>query len=211
MKLWYRILPIMLILVLPLTGCGESSGDDDLQNYLTEVAPLIEELSDITDDLFDIAEGAGPFGVAEPEIILANYKGKYEDLLLTFSVIEYPDDAVKLREYTIAIINLHIQMMDAILEYGDTLDPMYMDRAESYAEDMEELLPLASDEWDRLEDIAGEEGGVSIPQIFLWILGFGVAVVIAMFVLELTLGVGFGIIAGITVAIGAIVKKIKGS
>ena len=92
--------------MLSLTGCSESSKDTDLQNYLTQVELHMEELSNITDDLFDIAEGAGPFGVAEPEILLANYKGKYEDLLLTFSIIEYPDDAVKLREYTMAITNL---------------------------------------------------------------------------------------------------------
>ncbi|MBA7481793.1 hypothetical protein ES707_17270 [subsurface metagenome] len=210
MKPWHGILPIILILVLPLTGCGGSSEDDDLQNYLTQVTPLIEEISDISADLWDIAEEAGPFGVADPEKTLANYKEKYEDLLLRFDAIECPDDAVKLREYVIAIINLHIQMMDAALEYGDTLDTSHMDRAESYAVDAEELRLLASDEWDRLADVAGEEGGVSILSIFLGILGFGVAVIIAMFVLELTLGVGFGIIGGITVAIGAIVKKIKG-
>ena len=86
-----------------------------------------------------------------------------------------------------------------------------MDRAESYAADAEELRLLAADEWDRLTDIAEEEDGISILSIFLGILGFGVAVTIAMIVLELTIGTGIGIIAGITVAIGAIVKKIKGS
>jgi len=210
MKLWHGILSIMLILTLPLTGCGKSSEDTDLHNYLTQVTPLIEEISDITADLWDIAEEAGPFGVAEPEKTLANYKEKYEDLLLRLSAIECPDDAVKLREYTIAIINLHIQMIDAILEYSDTRDPKHMEKAESYAADIDEQRNLASDEWDRLSDMAGKENGISIVQIFLGLLALGVAVVIAMFVLELTLGVGFGIIAGICAAIGAIVEKIKG-
>lgn len=210
MKLWHGILLMMLTLTLPLTGCGEPSKDTDLQNYLTQVELHMEELGDISSDLANIAEGAGPFGLKNAPQVLATFSEKYGDLLSRFEAIEYPKDAVKLREYTIAIINLHIQMIDAILEYGDTLDTSHMDRAESYAVDVEELGLLAADEWDRLTDIAGEEDGISIFQIFLGILFFGVAAVIAIFVLELTLGVGFGIVAGITVAIGAIVKKIKG-
>ena len=209
MKLWHGILLMMLTLTLPLTGCGNSSEDTDLQNYLAQVSSIMEEASDMSSDF--INTDVGPFGMAEPEKFLANYKESYEDLLWRFSAIDCPDNAVKLREYTIAIINLNIQMMDAILEYADTLDTSHIDRAESYIVDAEELRLLAIDEWDKLADIAGEEDGVSILQIFLWILGFGVAVTIAMFVLELTLGVGFGIVAGITVAIGALVRKIKGS
>ncbi len=210
MKLWHGILLMLLFLTLPLTGCGEPSRDTDLQNYLTQVTPLIEEISDIAVDLWDIAEEAGPFGVAEPEKVIANYKEKYEDLLLRFSAIECPDNAVKLREYTIAIINSYIQIMDAVLDYSEEFDMSHIDRAESYVEDIEESGLLAADEWDRLTDITGEEDGISIFQIFLGLLFFGVAVTVAMIVLSLTLGAGYGIIGGITIAIGAIVKKIKG-
>lgn len=211
MKLWHGILLMMLILTLPLAGCGESSEDTDLQNYLMQVEPLIEEISDISSDFINMVEDAGPFGLNNIDQILATYSERFGDLLSRFEAIEYPKDAVKLREYTIDIISNFKQMVDELVAYAATLDTKHMDRAESYAADAEESHLLAIDEWDKLTDIAGEEDGISIFQIFLGILFFGVAAVIAMFVLELTLGVGFGIIAGITVAIGAIVKKIKGS
>ena len=157
-----------------------------------------------------MVEDAGPFGLSNASQKLATYSEKYDDLLSRFKAIECSKDALKLQEYTINIISYHKQIIDELVAYADTLNTKHIDRAESYAEDVEASRLLAVDEWDRLADMAGEGDGISIGQIFLGILAFGVAVSVALLILQLTIGTGFGILAGIIAGIGVVVEKIKG-
>ena len=210
MKLWHYTLIMVLTLTLLIVGCGQSSKDIDLQNYLTQVEPLIEEGSDMAVDLLRLAEDAGPFGLKNADQILATYSERYDDLLSRFEAIECPKDAVNLRKYTIQVISYIKQMVDEMSAYITTRDTNHIDKAESYATAADESILLAMDEWDKLSAMAGEGDGINVGQIFLGLLALGVAVSIALFVLQLTLGVGFGVLGGITVGIGAIVGKIKG-
>jgi len=208
MKLWYGIL--LVILTLSLTGCGGSSNSTDLQNYLSQLGPLVEEVADLSSDLDNLVEDVGPFGLTNLDQKLAPYSTKYAELQSRCEAIKCPEDAVKLRGYTMDLIYSNKQMIDEMLVYIDTRDRKHFDLAESYFMDAEKSRRLAGEEWDRLSDSSGKENGISIIQIFLGLLALGVAVSIAMFVLQLTLGAGVLGIAGITTAIEAIIRKIKG-
>jgi len=209
MKRWLYAIPILLILPILFAGCSSSS-NPELQNYLTQIDSTMEEISDITADLWGIAEKAGPFGVSEPEKVMAEYRAKYNELLSRFSAIEYPSKAVKLRQYTIEIINLHVRMIDTTTNYLKTRDKSYEETFISLEADMELQKDLAADEWDKLSDIAGGNSGWNIGQIILGLIAFGVAASIGMFLLQVILGTGCGLIGLIFSAIGALVDKIKG-
>jgi len=114
MKYWLCTISVLTICLVSFAGCGNSSSNPELQKYLTQVDPLITEVSDLNSELLDEIENAGPFGLANPEKILTEYKSRFNDVLIRFSAIECPQDAIKLREHTIKIINLYIQMIDAV-------------------------------------------------------------------------------------------------
>jgi len=211
-RIWRNILVATLVLTLFLTSCNSSADNEDLSDYLSQVDSFMVEISDAESTLFDILENPNPFGEVDIFQELISVRDQYNELLGDFRVVEYPTEATKLREYTIDIINYRKQAVDELILYVDTFDTTHYDKAESYALNADELLPLAADEWDRLADIVEieEDDGTSIWEIFLWILGVGVAVTVALFVLQMTVGVGFGVIAGIGVGISALINKIRG-
>ena len=155
MKLWY-VVSMILALILSIVGCGAPSESADLDNYLTEVSPLIEEIWDISSDLIETAVEAGPFELTKITETLATYSDKYQDLLNRFKAVEYPEEAVNHRKYTIDIINNNKQMVDELTAYVDTRDISHLHKAKSYATDSEELRPIVADEWAKLRDMAGE-------------------------------------------------------
>lgn len=204
------LLPILVTAILLLSACSEASTDAELSNYLDQVDTIMEELGDINIELMKMTEDAGPFGVKNEDKLLLDYSEKYDGILHRFEAIEYPNDAIQLRKHTIEIITYHKKMLDEMREYVITHDTYHVDVAESYFTDAEDSRVLAMDEWDRLKELTGEGDGISIWQIFLGLLGLGVVATIAIFVLQLTLGAGITVIAGITATIGAIIRKIKG-
>ncbi len=204
----FLLVGLALSLAIPLGACAKVS---PVESYLADTEAIINEATEIAAKVSNLYETTDLYSKSEIVEKCANYGKEYDDLLLRFTTLEYPHEALKFRKYVIDGLTSSKQ---EVTEFGAafaTGDIEHLYKAESYYSEAQKALALAAAEWERLASTVEQEGGIGILEIFLGLLALGVVVVIAMFVLELTLGVGFGIIAGIGAAIGAIVQKIKGS
>ena len=198
MRLWHGILLIMMLtLTLPIVGCGESSKDTDLQNYLTQGLPLVLEFADASQELQNIGED---FAITKNTdrmlLALTEYSEKYDDILSRFKAIEVPKDAVKHSEYTIDMIyyaQAFIDEMSVLLTTQDSRRAeQALDRAISYAAASDESRLLAMDESIKLDDMARQGNGIDHTQN-----------IIVTTILIVIVAIGAGI--------WAIVKKVKGA
>ena len=206
---WYTFLLVglALLLTIPVGACAPVS---PMESYLADTEAIINEATEIAARVSNLYETTDLYSKSEIVEKCASYGKKYDDLLLRFATLEYPQEALKFREYVIDGLTYSKR---EVTEFGAafaTGDIEHLYKAESYYSEAQKAMLLAAAEWERLTDTIEQEGGIGILEIFLGLLALGVVVVIAMVVLQLTLGVGFGIIAVITAAIGAIVRKIKG-
>lgn len=212
---WRSILLFGLVLLLvgsvvAFAGCGKSSQATSVGIYLEESETIINEATDTAREVSNLIETADLYDKSEIVSKCASYGKVYDDLLLSFATLGYPQECLTYRKYVIDGLTYCKQEVTEFGAYFATGDVEHLYKAESYFNDTRKSMLLAADEWERLANIAEEEDGIGILEIFLGLLVFGVVVAIAMVVLQLTLGVGFGIIGGITVAIGSIIRKIKG-
>ena len=95
------------------------------------------DIADAESALWDISESIGLFGVSSTTLEqlnqeLASIDKHYDELLADFEAIECPREAIKLREYTIDIINYRKQAVNELTSLITTGDTSHYDINEDY-------------------------------------------------------------------------------
>jgi len=205
-------IPFLLLVAatLLLVNCKGSPEASRAEEYLVRCEPLVNEAGEMAGRVADLFNNADKYELADIEAALREAEQQYEDLIDTFTALETPQECVALRGYTTdGLDNMRQAIHHLAAAFGERDVEYLYDAQDSYDRAIRSMA-LAANEWDRLHDFVSQEGGIDIVQILLGLLGLGIAVSIAMFVLQLALGTSFGILAGAGAAIGFVWDKITG-
>jgi len=148
------ILVIMCLSLISTTvlSCGSGPRNREaIKEYLTATQVVIGRASDISTKVSNLYQNSSHLQPSEIVNQCTLYEKEYNKLLGEFTVLESPQECLKLREYVIDALTYSAK---ELLEYGaahSTMNSEHLYKSQSYYHDAQRAISLAAAEWDRIK------------------------------------------------------------